>query len=329
MLGPILAFCAALTFALNNVSARRGVLSGTAAQATIVTLPLGALITFAVVCIFGLLPQLNVFDFRGYVLLSLAGILHFAIGRYCNYRAVKAIGSVLSGPVQEMSIIWTVALAMLLLGETVTVQQTIGILLIMFAPTISMRRKRPTGKKEGVRDFEPKYKEGYIFAGLSALSYGSSPLLVAAAMPEMADLSAGIVSCMISYVAAALTVIVVILPFRGQFEHIRSIEREPLKWFCISGALVSFSQLTRYMALAIAPVSVVTPIQRLSVLLRIILAKIINPTLEIFDKGIYMATALSFIGVLLLTVDTGLAGDALNLPQAVIDFLAFDPVKAQ
>ena len=37
-------------------------------------------------------------------LLSLAGIIHFAFGRYCNYRATKAMGANLVGPVQQGSL---------------------------------------------------------------------------------------------------------------------------------------------------------------------------------------------------------------------------------
>ena len=47
-------------------------------------------------------------------LLIVAGIIHFAWGRYCNYRATKAIGANLVAPVQQYSLILTLVLAVLL-----------------------------------------------------------------------------------------------------------------------------------------------------------------------------------------------------------------------
>ena len=62
------------------------------------------------------------------------------------------------------------------------------------------------------------------------------------------------------------------------------------KWFAISGVCVCFAQMLRYMALVLAPVSVVTPIQRLSMLFRFYFADIINPQHEVFGGRIVAAT---------------------------------------
>src|SRR3546814_15837198 len=63
---------------------------------------------------------------QGMILLSLAGVQHFVGGRYCNYRATKAMGAVLVGPVQQLGLFITLLLASLLLGEVLTVLQATG-----------------------------------------------------------------------------------------------------------------------------------------------------------------------------------------------------------
>lgn len=326
MLGAFLALCAAITFAANNVSMRRGVLAGTASQGMAVTVPIGAVVTFLAVAIPGLLPILWEFDATGYWLLAAAGVLHFVLGRYCNYRALKSIGSNLSGPVQEMSLVWTVGLAIVLLAETVTVQQLLGIAIIIFAPMITFRKKAQVqSKKEAPSGFQPKYVEGYTFATLAALSYGTSPLLVAAAIPQGMGIGGGLVGSMISYFAATGVLVLFVLLWPGQLAHVRGVDRGAIKWFVSSGILVCVSQMTRYMALAIAPVSVVTPIQRTASIFRLLFSRIINPNHEIFDSRVYWATGLSLLGVLLLSMSTQTMSELLSLPSGLAAVLAFDP----
>ena len=63
--------------------------------------------------------------------------------------------------------------------------------------------------------------------------------------------------------------------------------------------------MTRYMALAVAPVSVVTPIQRLSLVFRIYFGWIINPKHEVFGGRIVAGTVLSLLGAVALSVSVG------------------------
>jgi hypothetical protein len=73
--------------------------------------------------------------------------------------------------------------------------------------------------------------------------------------------------------------------------------------------------MLRYMALVLAPVSVVTPIQRLSLVFRLYLSRLINPQHEVFGGRIVAATVVSLIGALALTVSTEMVQAALPLPD--------------
>ena len=44
-----------------------------------------------------------------------------------------------------------------------------------------------------------------------------------------------------------------------------AVDRESAKWFTLSGVLVFLSQMFLYMAMSVAPVTVVSPINRLSI----------------------------------------------------------------
>ena len=62
------------------------------------------------------------------------------------------------------------------------------------------------------------------------------------------------------------------------------------------------SHLFRYMALAIAPVSVVSPIQRLSMIFRLYLSAWINPHHEVFGGRIIAGTLISLLGAITLSL---------------------------
>src|SRR3546814_8967822 len=96
-----LALISAVTFAFNTSALRRGVVSGTVAQAMVVTVPMGAAICWVSVFISDSFHAVETISPQGMIMLSLAGVQHFVGGRYCNYRATKAMGAVLVGPVQD------------------------------------------------------------------------------------------------------------------------------------------------------------------------------------------------------------------------------------
>ena len=117
MLGGLFAICSAATFAFNNASVRRGVLTGSVAQAMAITVPIGVPLFFLAALITGTLGEITGFSRQGLAALALAGAMHFVWGRYCNYRATKALGTNLVAPIQQVNLIITLLLAIWLLGQ--------------------------------------------------------------------------------------------------------------------------------------------------------------------------------------------------------------------
>ncbi len=84
----------------------------------------------------------------------------------------------------------------------------------------------------------------------------------------------------------------------------RDLDRTARNWFAVSGVFVFVSQMLRYMALAVAPVTVVVPIQRLSVVFRVIFSWIINRDHEVLTGKVLVGIAISLVGVFALTLST-------------------------
>src|SRR3954465_16013270 len=106
-----------------------------------ITVPLGLPLFFLAALATGNLTALMGFSPKAWAALSLAGILHFVWGRYCNYRATMAIGTNLVAPIQQVNLIFTLFLAIWLLGEELTPLRMLGIALVLAGPSITMRQK--------------------------------------------------------------------------------------------------------------------------------------------------------------------------------------------
>jgi uncharacterized membrane protein len=70
----------------------------------------------------------------------------------------------------------------------------------------------------------------------------------------------------------------------------------------LSAVFVFLSQGFRYVALALAPVYIVSPMQRTSTIFRVIFSKIFNPTTELFGIWIWIGIGVSLLGAILLTI---------------------------
>jgi uncharacterized membrane protein len=306
VLGVFLAALSAATFAFNNASARRGVLTGSVVQALAVTVPIGVPMFFLAALGSGQLGGLASISGQATGLLALAGVLHFVIGRYGNFRAALAIGANLSGPVIQLSLAVTLVLAIGVLKEPLTPLRVVGIVLLVTAPALMrpVETRNVATPAAAAPSFVPRYGEGYLFSLVAALAYGVSPFLIRLGVTS-GDLGSGIVGGLISYTAGTVAVVVLLL-WPGQLRHVLAIEPVSLKWFTYSGVSVSIAQMFIYMAYAVAPISVVTPVLQLHHVLRVVFARLLNPQHEIFGGRMILGTGLSLLGAIILSLDTEL-----------------------
>jgi uncharacterized membrane protein len=329
VLGGLLAVASAATFALNNASLRRGVLTGSVAQAMAITVPIGLPIFLIAALVTGSLGLVFEFSPRALAALVAAGIVHFLWGRYCNYRATRAIGTNLTAPIQQANLIVALGLAIIVLGETLTPVKLLGIALILLGPYLALNQERnkarakadaaaaKSEKKEtevkAAPAFTPRYAEGILFALLSATGYGVSPVLVRLGLEDK-GLAASVAGGLIAYFAATV-VMALLLLWPGNLRHALAVKPESAKWFTFSGLLVGVSQMFLYMAMSLAPVTVVSPINRLSIVFRLYFSKLLNPEHEVFGGSIIVGTIVSLLGALLVSLRTevvaGFAPDAL------------------
>jgi uncharacterized membrane protein len=322
MLGAVLAFASAACFGLNNATVRRGVLKSTVLQGMAITVPLGVPLFLVFALLMGGFEAMAAWPISTYGWMVAAGLVHFVIGRYGNYRATQALGATLSTPVQQASIVIALLMGFLLLGETVNAVNLLGIALVIIGPMMVVRRRRAATRSGGAKGFVPDYPAGLGWGAVCALGYGVSPVFIALGL-EAADggLADSVAGVLVSYLAATVTVAVLVMLAGGR-RYMGTLDSGSRGWFLISAVFVALSQLFRYLALAVAPVAVVVPIQRLSVVFRLIFNALLNREHEVFDAWVIGSILLAVLGAVALAGDTVSLLSLLGLPEALVRQLA-------
>jgi len=333
VLGVFYTFLATITFGINSATVRRGVVTGSVTQVVVVSMPIGLAMFVAAALATGQFARITEFSPKAFALLASAGVVHFVMGRYCGYRAIQAMGANLASPVQQWSLLVTLTLAINFLNETLDVLKIIGIALMVLGPSIAVgagrlrARSAATAQPAKSSDagapaklkFKPKLAQGYFFGILCCFCWGSSPILVRAGLEGTGLALAGGV---VSYSAALLAIALVLL-LPAPRTDARAIDPRNMKWFIWIGVTVCLSQIFLYLAMAIAPVTVVQPLMRFSNIFGVLFAWYLNRDHEVFDKSVLIAIGLSVVGAAALSIDSSLVVQWLGLPPPVANALSW------
>lgn len=322
MLGALFALLSALTFALNNAAARRGVVTGTPRQGMAISIPVGVVCFLPVAILSGEISRLPQFPPRAAAWMAGVGVVHFVIGRFFNYSANQAAGVNLAGPVVQLQVIWTLFLAVVILHEPCSLLQIIGAALIVTGSIVTQRQPaRPHAMPADAAKplFVPRHLKGYVFGLLAAVAYGTSPIMARAALQDTGAAS-GILGGLIAYIAATAVVVLALL-IPSVRRDVAMLKRENARWFGYSGVFVAMAQGFFFAAVAVAPVMLVMPLLQMSLVFRVLVSTWMNPDHEVFGAYVLAGVATAIGGALMVSIDTGLILDALAVPNPIADVL--------
>jgi uncharacterized membrane protein len=183
---------------------------------------------------------------------------------------------------------------MYFLDETLNALKIVGILLVLVGPVVATW-KSAGGRVATPSGFQPAYREGVTWGVVGAVAYGISPLMIVKGLGSDSTIIDGIAGGLISYAAAAIVILSVVMAAGGS-SFIKQLDRTAGKLFLLSSVLIFLSQMLRYIALTIAPISVVVPIQRTSIVFRVVFSWIFNREHEVFGSRLLVGIAMSVIG---------------------------------
>ncbi len=338
MLGAAFALLSAVAFSLNAVLVRRGVVLASASQAAFVTVLMGVPMFLLAAIVTGQAFRAGDLPGARYAYLAAGGVINFVVGRQFNYKAINAIGAARAAPFQALTLPYSVLIAFLFLDESVTIGVGAGVALIMIGPAIMVERRArqpaavtapaaagaaPTGgatpapaatasvpnagaspdprATASVPNMEEQFAlrqvEGYASAILASVAYGTSPILFRAALEDSTGIS--VFAGLVSYVAASgVLLAIAILP--AQRDLVRALDPSMLRVFFGASFFVFAAQMLRFLALSLAPVAIVTGLERTNSVFTLILSWWFNRRLEFITLRVVIGIVTSVTGALIL-----------------------------
>ena len=295
MIGSVFALLAAVFFASNTILIRRAVLKvSDASLGTLISVPMGVPLFFILMLFTGQVGVLFRFSWQAIVWLSVAGALHFVVGRSLYYGCVQLVGANIAGILRRTNILVSVVLGITLLSEPLTWKLAVGVTLIITGITL-------TGlSPQAIRSADGKIARIPIKAVLlgfgCGLAWGISPILIKLGLKGTGTAIPG---AFISFSAATVLLGISLI---GRQRRTAASQLTPLAaGLFFSAGLFSFSaNLVRYLALSLAPASVVTPLVSTEPVFMMIFSFIFNRRLEIFSRPVIFGSIFVVLGTILL-----------------------------
>ena len=323
MLAVVYVLLSSMSFAMNQAGVRRGMLRGSALQGVYISIWIGVPVLIISAAVSTQLFRAGDLEPRSYLLLVAVGVNHFIIGRYCNHRAIGAVGANRNRTIVGANVPFSILLAVVLLGEEVTQWMWVGMALVLAGPAIVFRRQSSAtpprtspqsvhaavgesaeapaaGAVQGAEPEAPppRFVEGYAFGLLNAISFGISPLLVRSALGGS---GLGVLGSLVAYSAASV-VLVPLLALPMVRANLHRIDAVTSRWFMVSAVSVVLAQMFRYLALSVAPVTVVLPLMRAGSVLLLPVSYVFNRRIESFEPRVLVGIFISITGSLLVVL---------------------------
>ena len=253
------AFFAGLTSILAKCGIRKTDSNVATAVRTIVVL----LFSWGMVWIVGSGKQLSAIGGKTLVFLLLSGAATGA-SWLCYFRALQTgeINKVV--PVDKSSTVLTILLALIFLGEGISLPKAFAVLAITAGIFLMIEKKDVAGAERGNTGSWMLYAAGSaIFASLTAILG-----------------KVGISGVESNLGTAIRTVVVLVMAWgmvfvTGKQGEVKNIDRRELIFICLSGIATGASWLCYYRALQEGPASVVVPIDKLSIVVTVVFSSLV------------------------------------------------------
>ena len=249
---------------------------------TLVVLPLSLLMALIVNPYF----SLGAVSSKTLVFLVLSG-LSTGASWLCYFRALSKgdINKVV--PIDKSSTVLTIILAVIFLGERVTVYKTFGVVFIAIGTLLMIEKKDTEKKSEG---------EGWLIYALLSAFFASLTTILGKIGIE------GVESNLGTAIRTAVVIVMsfIMVAFTGKTGEIKKIDKKELGFILLSGLSTGASWLCYYKALQDGEASIVVPIDKLSILVTIAFSYIVFK--ERLSKKAMLGLVMIVFGTLVLLV---------------------------
>ena len=268
---------------ITSILAKCGIRKTDSTVATSLRTMVILLFSWLIVWIVGSGPQIAAISGVTLLFLVLSGAATGA-SWLCYFRALQTgdINKVV--PIDKLTTVLTILLALLFLGEGISLRKMVAVFLIAAGIFLMIEKK-------DVKDQKADGKSGWMLYAAGSAFFASLTAILG---------KIGISGVESNLGTAIRTAVVLIMAWgmvfiTGKEKDIKKIDRKELVFICLSGIATGVSWLCYYRALQEGPASVVAPIDKLSVLVTVVFSYFV------FGEKL---TGKALAGLLLLTAGT-------------------------
>lgn len=280
------AFLSAIFAGLTSILAKIGAKDVDSDLLTAIRTFIVLIFSFIFVLLAGSLNQIKDISSISLIFLVLSGIAT-GLSWLCYFKALK-LGDVNKvTPIDKSSTILTMLLAFIILGEEITLNMALGMVLMGIGTYLMIERKKAYEKKLN--------NKWFYYAVLSAIFASLTAILAKIGIQNVE-------SNLATFIRTGVVLILAwgIVFSKGKQKEINGINKKGWQFIVLSALATGFSWICYYKALQDGIVSIVVPIDKLSILVSVSFAYIIFKE-KLSKKGL-LSLFLLVIGTLTLLI---------------------------
>lgn len=283
----LFAFGSAVFAGLTSILAKCGIRKTDSDAATAIRTIVVLIFSWIMMLITGSIGTISSLSSKTWMFLILSGIATGA-SWLCYFKALQ-LGDVNKVvPIDKSSMILTIILAFILLGEPITLVKGIAVVLIGVGTFMMIQKKETAYEPE-----KPKGGSWLIYALFSTVFASLTAILGKVGIEGVeSNLGTAIRTCVVLLMAWVVVFV------KGKQHTIREIPKNELGFICLSGLATGGSWLCYYRALHDGMASVVVPIDKLSILVSIAFSYIVFR--ERLTKKAVVGLCLIVVGTLIM-----------------------------
>ncbi len=277
---------AALCFAVSHVLIRRGLATSNAITASLFSIGMSTITLWVMVPFF--IP-LSSFLAPAIWYFVVGGIFAPGLGRMLNFKGIERVGLARSVPISNSSPMFASVLAVLIMGETWTLQNFLGTTLVILGVVILSQKETKQAQWR---------KIDLIYPVMASFSFAvSSNLRKLGLLAEDIPLMAATVTA-----TTALLFVLAVLKALGGRRAI-SLSRQSFGWFFASGLSNTAAMVSVFYALSFGKVVIVEPLISVNPAISIFLSAIFLRDLEAITLRVMIGAGSTVLGsILVITV---------------------------
>ncbi|MFB6303431.1 MAG: EamA family transporter [Haloferacaceae archaeon] len=294
LLGVALSIGGAFALACSYLCIRVGTDRGMATDAVLLIMAVNLVVLTPLVAVF-YYPTYGV-TLDSLAVFAAAGVFGTLLGRICAYTSIGRIGASRTSPLLAARAFVATILGIVLLNEALTALQGAGIVAIVVGTSglvweTAHENPDDLPRSELVRSLG--------IAAVAAVAFGVEPILANWGFQEGTPAPVGVVIKTV----AATGGMVAYLRWRGELPAPSDARSSETRWFVLAGLCNTLFILAYYVALALAPVSLVVPLVVTNPLFVVALGAVFMPDyLERVTPRLIVAAVVVVGGVVAVTV---------------------------